>query len=283
MAKKEETKTEVESTPPVVEQPKVETPVMETPKPKRKEPEVRIIDDWEVKDRRYLLANRKAPLSYSFRSRGLYYFDEEKGYEREIMLTVNQQTPFVDEFQGQVRPGRIIFRDGVLFVPKNKIMFQKFLSIYHPSAGKQWYEVKPRERAVTELEMLNVELDAMVAARSMDIDMVEAIMRTEIGSRVSSMTSRELKRDILVFAKKSPSLLLSLMKDDNIQLRNLGIKAVEQGILTISGDQITILWTSSNRKLLNIPFEEHPYSALAAWFKTDEGMEVLKSVEKQLK
>jgi hypothetical protein len=31
-----------------------------------------------------------------------------------------------------------------------------------------------------------------------------------------------------------------------------------------------------------VPFEEHPYNALAAWFKTDEGMDVLKVVEKQL-
>ena len=35
-------------------------------------------------------------------------------------------------------------------------------------------------------------------------------------------------------------------------------------------------------KLMTVPFNEHPYSALAAYFKTDEGMEVLRAVEKQL-
>jgi len=34
---------------------------------------------------------------------------------------------------------------------------------------------------------------------------------------------------------------------------------------------------------MNVPYNEHPYSALAAWFKTDEGMSVLQSIEKQLK
>jgi hypothetical protein len=29
--------------------------------------------------------------------------------------------------------------------------------------------------------------------------------------------------------------------------------------------------------------DEHPYSALAVWFKTDEGMEVYKNLEKRLK
>ena len=34
---------------------------------------------------------------------------------------------------------------------------------------------------------------------------------------------------------------------------------------------------------MNVPFDENPYSALAAWFKTDEGVEVYKSIEKKLK
>ena len=33
---------------------------------------------------------------------------------------------------------------------------------------------------------------------------------------------------------------------------------------------------------MTVPFDEHPYSALAHWFKTDEGMEVFKNVEKRL-
>ena len=276
MAKKQETKTEVA----------VETPVMEVPpvvkQPKRKEPTNRVIDGWEVRDRVYKLKGSLTPLSYHVGSRGKYYFDEEKGYEREILLTENQNTPFVDEFKGQVRPGRIIFRNGVLFIPRNKIMAQKIMSIYHPSVNKLWEEDKPKEVAVTQLENLDHQLDAMIAARTMDIDTIEAIMRTEVGSKVTKMTSKELKRDILILAKERPSLVLSLMEDDNIHLRNIGIKAVEQNILSLSGDQRTLSYTSNGRKLMNIPFDEHPYSALAAWFKTDEGMEILKTVEKQL-
>ena len=34
---------------------------------------------------------------------------------------------------------------------------------------------------------------------------------------------------------------------------------------------------------MNVPFDEHPYSALAAWFKTDEGMEIYANIEKRLK
>ena len=55
------------------------------------------------------------------------------------------------------------------------------------------------------------------------------------------------------------------------------------GILKLSPDQRTFTWASNNRKLMNVPFDEHPYSALAAWFKTDEGMEIYSNIEKRLK
>jgi hypothetical protein len=34
---------------------------------------------------------------------------------------------------------------------------------------------------------------------------------------------------------------------------------------------------------MTVPFEENPYSAFAAFLKTDEGVEIFKSIEKKLK
>ena len=265
-----------------VEVPVVETPVVETKKPKRKDPVNKVINDWEIKDRMYKLTGNKQPLSHWFKSRNLYWFDEELGYEREIMYSENQNTVFVDEMKGDVVRGRIIFRNGILMVPKNKVTLQKMLSKYHPQVNKAWVEVSEKKNAIDDLEVLNIELDAMLTAREMDIDMAEAIMRVELGSKVSNMSSKELKRDLLVFAKNNPETFLDLANDDNVQLRNFGIKATEMGIIKLSQDQRTFLWGSNDRKLMNVPFDEHPYSALAAWFKTDEGMEIYSNIEKRL-
>jgi hypothetical protein len=128
-----------------------------------------------------------------------------------------------------------------------------------------------------------MEIEALNAALNLDIDTAEAVMRVELGSKVSDMSSKELKRDLLVFAKNNPALFLELATDENIQLRNFGIKATEMGILKLSQDQRTFTWGSTDRKLMNVPFDEHPYSALAAWFKTDEGMEIYTNIEKRLK
>jgi hypothetical protein len=108
-------------------------------------------------------------------------------------------------------------------------------------------------------------------------------LRSEIGNEVSKMTSKELKRDLLLFAKNAPQLFLELANDENINIRNMGIRAVENNIITLSNDQRTFNWASTGRKLITVPFDENPYSALAAWFKTDEGIEVYQTIEKKLK
>ena len=117
----------------------------------------------------------------------------------------------------------------------------------------------------------------------MEIDHAEAILRVEIGSEVSKMTSKEIKRDLIVMAERNPQLFLDLVQDDNIMLRNFGIKAVEAGVIEITQDQRLFKWASNGRKLFEVPMGEHPYSALAAWFKTDEGMAVYQNIEKRLK
>ena len=272
MAKKQKTK--VETTPPVVEQPKVETPVMEKPLPKK--------DKWEVKDRTYYLLGALKPLTHIIKAADIYYFDEELGYERELKYTKNQKTPFVDEMKGDQRLDHIIFRNGQLQVPKNKQTLQKLLSLYHPHKGRIFDEFNAVKVAVDEVAILETEIAALNAAQSIDVDMAEAVMRVEIGSKVSGMSSKELKRDLLVFARNNPALFLELATDDNVQLRNFGIKATELGIIKLSSDQRNFLWGSNDRPIMTVPFDEHPYTALAHWFKTDEGMEIYANIEKRL-
>ena len=274
MAKKKQTKVKepiVEETL-VVEQPKVEAPKIKA-KPK---------NTWEIKDRVYYLKGNKKPLSRMIRSANIFYFDEEKGYERELKYCENQRTPFVDEMKGDQRLAHIVFRSGGLFVPKEKTVLQKLLSLYHPHRDQIYYEHKPVEAAKNQLDWLEFEVEALKIAKDLEIDMVEAIMRVEKGSEVNRLSSKELRRDLLLFARRNPQLFIELTTDENVQLRNFGIKAVEAGVLKLSQDQRYFMWGSTGRKLMTVPFEEHPYSALAAWFKTDEGMEVYSNVEKRM-
>ena len=62
----------------------MENKEMETQAPKK--------DTWEMKDRVYFLKGRQKPLSRMIRSANVFWFDEEKGYERELKYCQNQRT-----------------------------------------------------------------------------------------------------------------------------------------------------------------------------------------------
>ena len=242
---------------------------------------------WEIKDRVYYLKGNKTPLTLTIPSRhtkkhSLLYFDEKTGKQREIRYATNQDSPLVDEQKGEATLGHIMFKDGDLKVPKEKQNLQKLLSLYHPLKGRVYEEFSAVEEAVDQLDILDLQIDALNAARSMDVDQAEAILRVELGSKVNAMSSKELRRDLLLFARNNPALFINLANDENVQLRNFAIRAQENSIISLSQDQRTFTWVSTGRKLMNVPFDENPYSAFAAFLKTDEGVEIYKSIDKKL-
>ena len=269
---------------------KKEEKVVEEPvavaEPKKETPKV-VKPEWEIKDRVYYLKGNKSPLTLTLpgkhtRKHSLLWFDPKTQKQREIRYATNMSSPFVDEQNGEATLGHIVFKDGVLQVPSSNISLQKLLSLYHPLKDKLYYEFKPVAIASTELDEIEWEIDALNAARNIDIDQAEAIMRVELGSKVNTMSSKEIKRDLLLFAKRNPKLFIELANDENVLLRNLAIRAQEAGIIKLSQDQRTFYWGSNNRKLMNVPFDENPYSAFASFLKTDEGVEIYKSIDKKL-
>ena len=243
---------------------------------------------WEIKDRTYLISDSNSPITYTLQSRHsdrypLIWFDKDTNNQEELRYATNQNSPLVSEQKGQVTLGHIIFENGVLNVPKEKQNLQKLLSIYHPALNIKYNEFDPTIEAEDDLEYLELEVEAMNAAFDMDIDIAEAIVRVEVGSRVNKMSSKEIKRDLLLLARRNPNLFLELANDDNVPLRNLAIRATESGIIKLSQDQRTFHWGENDRKLMTVPFDENPYSAMAAFFKTDEGITIFKSIEKKLK
>ena len=243
--------------------------------------------EWEIKDRVYYLKGNKSPLTLTIpgrhtRKHALLYFDKITGKQREVRYATNQASPLVDEQKGECTMGHIRFKDGSLIVPKEQQNLQKLLSLYHPLKDKLYQEFSAVTKASDDLDILDMQIDALNAAKAMDVDHGEAILRVELGSKVNTMSSKEIKRDLMLFARNNPTLFIELANDDNVQLRNFAIRAQEVGIIKLSQDQRTFMWGSNDRKLMNVPFDENPYSAFAAFLKTDEGVEIYKSIDKKL-
>jgi len=242
---------------------------------------------WEIKDRTYTLTGERAPLTWSIQTRNtprkpLLWFNESTGEARELRLTSNHPSLFVEEQKGTALLEHVMFEDGVLFVPRQKQALQKLMSIYHPlGKGNLWEEIDEAKEAEEEVDWIQMELQALNLVNELDISHLEAIMRTEMGSEVSKMGSKELKRDAFVFARNNPMLFIELSEDEDLQLRNLANRAVEASLIKLT-DENTVFKFANGKKILTVPFEQHPYGALAQYFKTDEGLDLMKSISKKL-
>ena len=241
-----------------------------------------MIKNWEIKDRTYILRNGASPLTYKIKSTGLIFFDEEKKINREIRYAKNQKSLFVDEQDNFAQLEHIVFTDGNLVVPRTNPLLQQLLSEFHPDRDNIWMELDYVQEANDDIDLIELELEALKLVQELEIEHLEAILRTEVGSDVSKMSSKEIKRDCYLFAKSDPELFLDLAKDEDIKLRNLANRAVEANIVKLTDDNTVFKWSTNGKKIMTVPFDEHPYAAFARFLKTDEGVDVMKAIEKKL-
>ena len=83
---------------------------------------------------------------------------------------------------------------------------------------------------------------------------------------------------MIIYARNNPLEFNKLFNDENLKIRNLAVRAIEEGILILKGDQRTVVWAGKKDKTVMVaPFGENVYSALALFFKTDEGLDVMQN------
>jgi hypothetical protein len=243
------------------------------------------INDFEIRDRLYLLKGNETPVSFMLQtkhtqSKPLLYFDGRSN--RALRWSDNQLSPFLDDQDGYAICPPITFENGKLYVTKENVELQKFLSIYHPLRNVKYYEFDAEEVANEEYDLMTTQLDAQISVKEMPIEDLEAIARVVLKSKVDRMTSSEIRRDMLLYARNNPQELMSLVNDESLKLRNIAIRAVDMGILEISNDGRNVSWADKGGKVITVPFGENAYSALASFFMTDEGMDVLANISNKL-
>lgn len=242
----------------------------------------------ELKDRVYKLTRNRAPLSCIIPSRNsprspLLYFDEEKGYNRALRYAKNQKSCFEDEQDGTAIIEPVIFEDGMLRVPKSNPVLQEFLH-YHPMNGKRFVEVDYGKDAAQEIEKLNVEVDALIEAKSLSLDELENIGRVLFSKDVTLITTEELKRDVLVFAKRNPQMFLRALSDPSLKLQSTIQRFFDERLLSFRNKKRDVYFNleGNKKRMTTIPFGVDPIEYLSDWFKTDDGVDVLQFLEKQL-
>lgn len=225
------------------------------------------------------------PLSYTLASRNhprfpLMWFDEKNNTNRALRYATNQKSPFEDEQDGNAIVEPIIFEDGFLRVPKNNPALQLFL-YYHPLNGVIFSEVDKEKDAVAEVNDLNLEIEALIEARQLSIDQIETLTRVMFGKDPSTVSTAELRRDILVFAKNDPEEFLKILNDPELRYQAKIRTFFENKLLVLRNNDKEVWYnTGTNRKkMLSVPYGEDPYEMVAGFLQSDEGIDSLKMLE----
>lgn len=239
-------------------------------------------------DKVYKLTRGDAPISFLLPSSGsarqpLLWFDEEKGINRVLRYSSNQKSPFEDEQDGIVTRIPVDFLDGFLRVPKTNPVLQQFL-YYHPLNGLKFEEVNEEKDAALEIEQLNLEADAFIEARKLSVDQVETISRVLLNKNTESITTAELRRDILVFVREDPHSFLKLINDPMLKLQSNVQLFFDKGILSFRNNQKEVWFSTAanKKKMLTVPFGEDPMYIVSSYLQSDDGIDSLKFLEKLL-
>jgi hypothetical protein len=236
----------------------------------------------------YRLINQ-SPISYTLPSRNhprypLMWYDEKNNVNRALRYAVNQKSPFEDEQDGNAILEPIVFEDGLLNVPKTNPVLQQFL-YYHPLNGKVFTEVDKEKDASKEVSELNIEVDALIEARQLTVDQVEMVSRVMFGKDPSAISTAELRRDILVFAKNNPEDFLNIINDPELKFYAKIHMFFDNGLLVLKNNDKEVWFnTSTNKKkMMSVPFGDDPREAAAQYLKSDEGLDSLKMLEASTK
>tara|TARA_R100001015_G_C4614436_1_gene170272 strand:+ start:197 stop:943 length:747 start_codon:yes stop_codon:yes gene_type:complete len=240
-------------------------------------------------DKTYRLKREAAPLtfmlsSHNTRRKPLLHFDEDTGTNRALRYARNQKSPFEDEQDGNAILEPVIFEDGMLHVPKNNQVLQEFL-YYHPSRDSIYEEVNNERDAAEDVEVLEQELNAQIIASELEFDKMLSVSRVLLGGRSELLSTSELKRDILLFAKRDPYTFLEVVNDPDLEFEDEVRQFFTEKLLSFRNKKKDVYFNlpGNKTKMLTIPFGEDPYHVVASYLKTDEGVDVYKGLVKKIK
>jgi len=236
-------------------------------------------------DKTYKLTRDAAPLSYMLPVRNsrrfpLLWYDEKNNVNRALRYAVNQKSPFEDEQDGNAIIEPVIFEDGLLFVPRTSPALQEFL-FYHPMNGTIFVEVNQAQDAEKELQMMNEEIDAVSEARKLNLDQLETVARVLFGKDVSNISTPELRRDVIIFAKKNPKLFMNSLSNPELEMQSKVQSFFDKKLIQIRGNgkEVWFNTPTNKKKMLGVPFGDDPKVMALSYLQSDEGLDYLKMLE----
>lgn len=236
------------------------------------------------------------PLTFELktgRDNNLVVFDEVTNDTRAIKHCPNEKSIFVDDQSKLGVVQSIVFINGVLHVRGTDVRTQEFLDI-HPGNGSKFEVINQAADAQELLEWEDTILDMKNVIREKaredngieEIRVLVTALTSDI-SGASSMSAPELRFAAFELVESNPDRFLndegeiSIFDDSNITRKAISVNAFASGVVTLSPDARQVLWSDNKAPICSVPQGKDYIEFFADYLKTDDGIEVMKEVNKR--
>jgi len=223
----------------------------------------------------------KGGVVYMLPQKGVTVYDSEKDSVREMRYCPNEPSIWRDEQSDNATRQSVIFRDGKLFVPKDKPNLRIFLE-KHPynqaNGGNKFRLVDKKKDAEMELEKEFLLTDAVAMVRDKDINELLPVAMF-FGININSSSS-DIRFNLLRIAKSKTKEFIESFDSPQVRTRSVIQQAADYQILKLSKDSVK--WFDSNSMIVSVPVGQDPMDVMARFCLTEKGSSVLSTLEERL-
>ena len=262
-------------------QPKTEEPISVAQKlaPASKKRKIKRVEHL-TKTSEYEIPKR-AGVVYLLPQKGVTVYDEDQDTVREIRYCPNEPSIWVDEQSDNAIKESVAFREGKLFVPREKPNLKKFLDL-HPfnmsNGGKLFKEVDKRRDAETELMREFKLTEAVSMVRDKDI---QELLPIALYFKVNiNQPTAEIRYNLLNIAKRKTQEFIEAFDSPQVTTRASIQQARDYQIINVKDNGC--YWFDSNTLIVSVPVGQDPMDVMVRFCLTEKGAPVLGDIEQRL-
>jgi len=222
-----------------------------------------------------------AGIVYMLPQKGITVYDSDKDTVREMRYCPNEPSIWADEQGSNARKETVAFREGKLFVAKDKPNLRKFMDL-HPmnigNGGKIFKQVDKKQDAAKELAKEFLLSEAVAMVRDKDIGELLPIAMY-FGVSIDTAVS-EIRYNLLNIAKKKTQEFIESFDSAQVQARSTIQQARDYQIISIKNDGC--YWFDANSLIVSVPVGQDAMDVMVRFCLTERGASVLASLEEKL-
>tara|TARA_R100000541_G_scaffold21968_2_gene31949 strand:+ start:1665 stop:2507 length:843 start_codon:yes stop_codon:yes gene_type:complete len=213
--------------------------------------------------------------------KGVTIYDKEKDTIREIRYCPNEPSIYVDEQSSHALKQSVTFRNGKIFVPKEKPNLRKFLEQHPSNVANGGSVFKLRNKKIVaeqELEKEFLLTDAISVVRDREINDLLPIA-IYFGININASIS-DIRYSLLRIAKTKTKEFLESLDSPQVSCRATVQQAADYQILNVKNNGV--YWFDSNQLIISVPVGQDAVDTMVRFCLTEKGASALSLIEERL-